>query len=194
MAEILHIYFLLWSRQNTSRICGSVFRWTRSCFVITKGVFVSSSTLDENSGRFASEEEAQNVVGDWVYLKLKHPYRQHSMARRQNEKLARTSRIHDVFHVSQLRKVIRNRAATPQLRYGSLLQPRQLERGVMRPMDKRFWFVGWIFRSMRHDIGGVQGYKSSIFDLKGKVHVSEGSIDTSGSPGRFGWVYQRRKE
>ncbi|KAI0525242.1 hypothetical protein KFK09_004635 [Dendrobium nobile] len=81
--------------------------------------------------------DIQFTVGDKVYLKLR-PYRQRTIAQRRNEKLAAryfgpfeveerigevayrlrlppTARIHSVFHVSQLRRVVGEHAVSPEL-------------------------------------------------------------------------------
>lgn len=95
------------------------------------------------------------VIGDWAYLKLR-PYHQKSVVRCQIEKLApryyrsfeilkkidhvayrlklpENARIHNVFHVSQLRKAIGSRVATLQFPVSLtddmevMLQPEQVE-------------------------------------------------------------------
>lgn len=99
--------------------------------------------------------EEEFVVGDRVFLKLQ-PYRQRTVARRPNEKLAPhyfgpfevlerigrvayrlrlpdSARIHDVFHISQLKKAVGNHLVLPQLPstltadMEVLLEPAQIE-------------------------------------------------------------------
>lgn len=103
----------------------------------------------------AHSRDVNFEVGNWVYLNLR-PYRQRTVARRKNEKLAPmyfgpfevlekigqvayrlklpdTARIHVVFQVSQLKKAIGNRVAMPTLpitltkEMEVLLQPGQVE-------------------------------------------------------------------
>lgn len=111
--------------------------------------------------------DVEYEVGDWVYLKLK-PYRQHTVARRRNEKLAPryfgpfdvierigrvtyrlklpdTAKIHAVFHVSQLRKLIGNRTTMTHLPatltedMEVLLSPQgKLREFVMGTLGKKF--------------------------------------------------------
>lgn len=164
--------------------------------------------------------DVQFAVGDWAYLKLK-PYRQRSVAQRRNEKLAlrffgpfevlekigkvayrlklpASARIHDVLHVSQLRRAIGNRVAAPQLpatlteEMEVLLQPNRVEgvrdgtRGpevLIRWKDLPEYEATWEpFEAINRQFPD--------FHLEDKVVVWRGSNDM---PGRYGQVYQRRQ-
>lgn len=117
-----------------------------------------------------NRKEVEFAVGERVFLKLR-PYRQQSVAKHVNEKLAAryfgpleilacivrvayklrllpSARIHDVFHVSQLRKAIGNREAFTQLPatltddMEVLLQPGQVE-GVRDGVMVREVLIRW---------------------------------------------------
>ncbi|GJR17892.1 ty3-gypsy retrotransposon protein [Tanacetum coccineum] len=110
-------------------------------------------------------------VGDRVYLKLR-PYRQRSIAKRRNEKLApnyfgpyevlerigavayklklpESSTIHPVFHVSQLKKVIGDQIAIPTIPSGlneemeMLLQPEEVLGTRMDSRGKHEVLIRW---------------------------------------------------
>lgn len=114
--------------------------------------------------------EEEFVVGDRVFLKLQ-PYRQRTVARRPNEKLAPryfgpfevlerigrvayrlrlpdSARIHDVFHISQLKKAVGNHLVLPQLPstltadMEVLLEPAQIE-GVREGASGQEVLIRW---------------------------------------------------
>ncbi|KAI5444775.1 hypothetical protein KIW84_013160 [Lathyrus oleraceus] len=118
-------------------------------------------------------------VGEWVFLKLR-PHRQQTISRRINQKLApryfgpfpiqkkigavsyklklpEGSRVHAVFHISQLKKAIGEYAAEPQLPEGLEIEPEHLEEPeellASRPITKngqrvRQWLVRWKGRAV----------------------------------------------
>jgi hypothetical protein len=113
-------------------------------------------------------------VGEWVFLKLR-PHRQQTVARRINQKLApryfgpfpilkkvgpvsyklklpEGSRVHAVFHISQLKKAIGEYSAEPQLPEGLEMEPEEIEepeellasRSVTQGGQRvRQWLVRW---------------------------------------------------
>lgn len=118
----------------------------------------------------AHRREESFDIGDQVYLKLR-PYRQRTVARRVNEKLApryfgpfeviekighvayrlllpETARIHAVFHVSQLKRAIGDRVVVPHLPatltegMEVILQPDVVE-GVREGVKGREVLVRW---------------------------------------------------
>ncbi|KAI5418592.1 hypothetical protein KIW84_043000, partial [Lathyrus oleraceus] len=118
-------------------------------------------------------------VGEWVFLKLR-PHRQQTISRRINQKLApryfgpfpiqkkigavsyklklpEGSRVHAVFHISQLKKAIGEYAVEPQLPEGLEIEPEHLEDPeellASRPITKngqrvRQWLVRWKGRAV----------------------------------------------
>ncbi|KAL6547259.1 hypothetical protein OROMI_022980 [Orobanche minor] len=171
----------------------------------------------------AHRREESFAVGDRVYLKLR-PYRQRTLARRVNEKLAPryfgpfeveekighvayrlllpdTARIHNVFHVSQLKRAIGNRVATPHLpatlteEMEVLLQPEAVE-GVREGTKGTEVLIRWRdlpdFEATWEEYDMLNG-QFPDFNLEDKVQIWAGSDVTSGNPNRFGQVYRRRR-
>ncbi|KAJ9556550.1 hypothetical protein OSB04_011164 [Centaurea solstitialis] len=163
--------------------------------------------MKANAVKHRKDEEF--TVGECVFLKLQ-PYRQHSVARRVNEKLSPryfgpfevlerigrvayrlklpdSSKIHDVFHISQLKKAIGNHLALPSLPatltadMEVLLQPEQVE-GVREGMSGREVLIRWKDLPMYE--ATWERFEDMVlqfpdFHLEDKVNVWEGSNDTT---------------
>ncbi|GJU55049.1 putative mitochondrial protein [Tanacetum coccineum] len=165
-------------------------------------------------------KDVQFEVGEFVYLKLR-PYRQHFVACRANEKLApkffrpfevlektgevyyklrlpESSKIHNVFHVSQLKKVI-----------GDCIPESKLPKGLTEDMEVILQLAEVL--GVRKDSKGnhfvlarwkdLPGYKATWepfetmrqqfpdLHLEDKVVLQDGGIDT-----KWDKVYQRRNK
>lgn len=149
-----------------------------------------------------SWHEVEFNVGDRVYLKLKL-YRQRSVARHRNEKLALryfgrfvvlerigkvayrlklpdNARIHPVFHVSQLKNALGNRAVAPMLpatltdEMEVLLYPELVE-GVREVLIR--WKDLLDYEATLEPWEALD-HQFPEFHLADKVHVWEGSNDT----------------
>ncbi|KAJ9566896.1 hypothetical protein OSB04_002862 [Centaurea solstitialis] len=154
-------------------------------------------------------EDEEFTVGERVFLKLQ-PYRQHPVARWVNEKLSLrysgpfevlerighvacrlklpdSSKIHDVFHVSQLKKAIGNHLALPSppatltADMEVLLQPKQVE-GVHEGTSGRDVLIRW--KDLPTYEATWERFEDMVdqfpdFHLEDKVNVWEGSNDTT---------------
>ncbi|GKD79478.1 ty3-gypsy retrotransposon protein, partial [Tanacetum coccineum] len=165
-------------------------------------------------------KDVQFEVGEFVYLKLR-PYRQRFVARRVNEKLApkffgpfevlekigevayklrlpESSKIHNVFHVSQLKKVIGDCIPESKLPKGLtedmevILQPTEVLGVRKDSKGNHFVLVRWKdlpgyeatwepFETMRQQFPDLH--------LEDKVVLQDGGIDT-----KWDKVYQRRNK
>ncbi|KAI5414897.1 hypothetical protein KIW84_040382 [Lathyrus oleraceus] len=153
-------------------------------------------------------------VGEWVFLNLR-PHRQQTISRRINQKLApryfgpfpiqkkigavsyklklpEGSRVHAVFHKSQLKKAIGEYAAEPQLPEGLEIEPEHLEEPkellASRPITKngqrvRQWLVRWKGRAVEDTTWEDESVLKSQFpslSLEDKVVVpGEGNDRTT---------------
>lgn len=117
-------------------------------------------------------------------------------------KLPETARIHDVFHVSQLKKSIGNRTATPQLpatltdEMEVILQPGQVE-GLREALEGREVLIKWKDLpeyEATWELFAAINRQFPEFNLEDKVQLWQGSNDKSvfATERRFGRVYQRR--
>ncbi|KAJ9536072.1 hypothetical protein OSB04_un000757 [Centaurea solstitialis] len=184
-----------------------------------RDVLRAQQLMKANADKRRKDEEV--TVGERIFLKLQ-PYRQHSVARRVNEKLSPryfgpfevlkrigrvayrlklpdSSKIHDVFHVSQLKKAIGNHLALPSLPatltvdMEVLLQPERVE-GVREGTSGREVLIRW--KDLPTYEATWERFEDMVqqfpdFHLEDKVNVWEGSNDTT-QTSRFGEVYQRR--
>ncbi|KAJ9536303.1 hypothetical protein OSB04_un000512 [Centaurea solstitialis] len=159
--------------------------------------------MKANADKRRKDEEF--TVGERLFLKLQ-PYRQHSVARRVNEKLSPryfgpfevlkrigrvayrlklpdSSKIHDVFHVSQLKKAIGNHLALPSLPatltadMEVLLQPERVE-GVREGTSGREVLIRW--KDLPTYEATWERFEDMVqqfpdFHLEDKVNVWEGN-------------------
>ncbi|KAG7537173.1 Chromo/chromo shadow domain [Arabidopsis suecica] len=152
--------------------------------------------------------DVEFAVGDWVYLKLQ-PYRQLSVVHRINQKLAAKffgpfpvierigmvayrlklplgSKIHDVFHVSQLKAVIGDHQHVqsvdpPELLEEDLWIPETILEVRFDEVGRREFLIQWQNRDVSENSwmfskDFVRLYPS--FKLEDKLIFGEGSIDT----------------
>ncbi|KAL7590494.1 hypothetical protein Lser_V15G40741 [Lactuca serriola] len=131
--------WLSWAEFCQQTLVGTIKEYLEARDVVLwdlKGYLLRAQQLMKTKADLHHKDE-EFSVGDKVFLKL-HLYRQHLVARRVNEKLpshyfgpfkvlerigkvvyclklSETSKIHDVFHISQLKKAIGNQLALPSL-------------------------------------------------------------------------------
>lgn len=111
-----------------------------------------------------------------------------------------TAHIHPVFHVSQLRKAIGHQVASSHLPVTLtedmevVLQPGQVE-GFRQSDAGREVLIRWKDLpdyEATWEPFDIINQQFPTFNLEDKVHVWEGSNDTTQHLGRFGQVYRRR--
>ncbi|XP_074366797.1 uncharacterized protein LOC141707499 [Apium graveolens] len=159
----------------------------------------------------AHRHEESFLLGDWVYLKLQ-PYRQQSLARRPFDKLAarfygpfkisqkigavayqlelpESSKIHPVFHVSQLKRAVGHAPANPTIpsqltselelivEPEELLEVRQIQQGSVRKLEALIKWKGLPNYEATWEDVEKAGVQFPDFHLEDKVSLwGQGSV------------------